>query len=120
MSISGNVLIPLLIVISIPAGISGSRMSIMLGGSQVWKMIQHAAPNILPIIITDTAGSLGGVIMMEASMNSLGFGVSVTPLLVRLALRPGAQQHVCRTNGKRPLRKFPSCNGPFWSLFTSP
>lgn len=93
MSILGNGLIQLIIVISIPAGIGGSRMvrsaaisvkdsgysrmSTMLGGSQVWKMIQHVTPNILPIIIMNMAGSLGGVIMMEASMNFLGFGVSV-------------------------------------------
>ena len=93
MSILGNGLIQLIIVISIPAGIGGSRMvrsaaiavkdsgyskmSTMLGGSQLWKMIQHVTPNIMPLIIMNLAGSLGGVIMMEASMNFLGFGVSV-------------------------------------------
>lgn len=93
MSILGNGLIQLIIVIAVPAGIGGSRMvrsaaiavkdsgyakmSTMLGGSQVWKMVQHVTPNILPIIIMNLAGSLGGVIMMEASMNFLGFGVSV-------------------------------------------
>ena len=93
MSILGNGLIQLIIVISIPAGIGGSRMvrsaaipvkdagyskmSTMLGGTAVWKMIQHVTPNILPIIIMNLAGSLGGVIMMEASMNFLGFGVAV-------------------------------------------
>ena len=67
MSILGNGLIQLIIVISIPAGIGGSRMvrsaaisvkdagyskmSTMLGGTAVWKMIQHVTPNILPIII---------------------------------------------------------------------
>lgn len=93
MAILGNGLIQLIIVIAVPAGIGGSRMvrsaaisvkdsgytkmSTMLGGSQVWKMIQHVTPNILPIIIMNMAGSIGGVIMMEASMNFLGFGVSV-------------------------------------------
>ena len=93
MSILGNGLIQLIIVISIPAGIGGSRMvrsaaisvkdagyskmSTMLGGSAVWKMVQHVTPNILPIIIMNLAGSLGGVIMMEASLNFLGFGVAV-------------------------------------------
>lgn len=93
MSILGNGLIQLIIVIAVPAGIGGSRMvrsaaisvkdsgyskmSTMLGGSQLWKMVQHVTPNILPIIIMNLAGSLGGVIMMEASMNFLGFGVSV-------------------------------------------
>lgn len=93
MSILGNGLVQLIIVIAVPAGIGGSRMvrsaaisvkdsgyskmSAMLGGSAVWRMIQHVTPNILPIIIMNMAGSLGGVIMMEASMNFLGFGVSV-------------------------------------------
>ena len=93
MSILGNGLVQLIIVISVPAGIGGSRMvrsaaisvkdagyskmSTMLGGTAVWKMIQHVTPNILPIIIMNLAGSLGGVIMMEASMNFLGFGVAV-------------------------------------------
>ncbi len=93
MSILGNGLLQLIIVISIPAGIGGSRMvrsaaisvkdagytkmSSMLGGSAVWRMIEHVTPNILPIIIMNMAGALGGVIMMEASMNFLGFGVSL-------------------------------------------
>ena len=93
MSILGNGLLQLIIVISVPAGIGGSRMvrsaaisvkdsgyskmSTMLGGTSVWKMIQHVTPNILPIIIMNMAGSLGGVVMMEASMNFLGFGVSL-------------------------------------------
>ena len=34
-------------------------------------------PNIMPIIIINMAGSLGGVVMMEASMNFLGYGVNV-------------------------------------------
>ena len=41
------------------------------------------------------AGSLGGVIMMEASMNFLGFGVAVNTLLGRHALGPGPLQYVC-------------------------
>lgn len=89
----GNGLIQLIIVISVPAGIGGSRMvraaaisvkdsgyskmSSMLGGGALWRMVQHVTPNILPIIIMNLAGSLGGVIMMEASMNFLGFGVAV-------------------------------------------
>ena len=93
MSILGNGLVQLIIVIALPAGIGGSRMvrsaaisvkdsgyskmSTMLGGSQLWKMLQHVTPNILPVVIMNLAGSLGGVIMMEASMNFLGFGVSV-------------------------------------------
>ena len=93
MSMMGNGLLQLIIIIAVPAGIGGSRMvrsaaisvkdsgyskmSTMLGGGTVWRMIQHVTPNIMPIIIMNMAGSLGGVIMMEASLNFLGFGVDV-------------------------------------------
>lgn len=93
MAIFGNGLMQLILVISIPAGIGGSRMvrssaitvkdsgyakmSGMLGCNKVWIMIKHVTPNVMPIIIMNMANSLGGVIMMEASMNFLGFGVSV-------------------------------------------
>lgn len=32
-------------------------------------------PNILPLIITNAAGSLGSVVLMESSMSFLGYGV---------------------------------------------
>ena len=32
-------------------------------------------PNILPLIITNVAGSLGSVVLMESSMSFLGYGV---------------------------------------------
>lgn len=93
MSMLGNGMVQLIIAMSVPAGIGGSRMirsaalsvkgsgyvraSELLGGSLVWKTVQHVIPNILPLIITGMASSLGGVIMMEASLNFLGYGVDV-------------------------------------------
>jgi len=93
MSMFGNGILQMILVMGIPAGISGSRlirasaitvkdsgyvkMSEMLGSGVFWKSIRHVLPNILPIIITQSAGGLSGVIMMEASMNFLGFGVDV-------------------------------------------
>ena len=91
MVLMGNGTIQLILAISVPAGIAGSRlvrsaamsvkdsgymkMSDMLGSKPLWKMWHHVLPNILPIIIINMAGSLGGVVMQEASLNFLGYGV---------------------------------------------
>lgn len=93
MAILGSGLTQLIIVIAIPGGIGGSRlvrssaisvkdsgymkMSTMLGTTVTWRMLRHVIPNILPIVIMNMAGGLGGVIMMEASLNFLGYGVAV-------------------------------------------
>lgn len=93
MNMFGNGILQMILVMGIPAGISGSRMvrasaitvkdsgyvkmAEMLGSGVLWKSLRHVLPNILPIIITQAAGGLSGVIMMEASMNFLGFGVDV-------------------------------------------
>ena len=93
MSIFGAGLIQMVIVMSIPAGIGGSRMirataigvkdfsfvkmSKMLGGGIVWRMVKHVIPNIMPMILMNLANMLGGVIMMEATLNFLGFGVQI-------------------------------------------
>lgn len=91
MVLLGNGLVQLIIAIAVPGGIAGSRLvrsaamsvkdsgymklSQMLGGGALWRMLRHVLPNILPIIIINMAGSLGGVVMMEASLNFLGYGV---------------------------------------------
>lgn len=92
-SMFGNGIWQMIIVMSVPGGIGGSRMirsaamavkdseyvkiSEMFGSRVWWKTLRHVLPNTLPLIITTAAGGLGGVIMMEASMNFLGYGVSV-------------------------------------------
>ena len=89
----------MIVALAVPSGIGGSRMvrssalavkdsgycdnSDLLGGGVLWKSVKHVVPNIMPLIIISAAGSLGGVVMMEASMNFLGYGVA-------LVLRPGA------------------------------
>lgn len=93
MNLLGNGMLQLIAVMAIPSGIAGSRMirsaaigvrdsgyvksSELLGSGVWWKMLRHVLPNSLPLIITSAAGSLGSVVMMEASLNFLGFGVSV-------------------------------------------
>jgi len=91
MAIFGSGILQMILVISIPGGIAGSRMirsaafavkdgnyckmSKMLGGGNGWLMVVHVIPNIMPMILMNLANSLGGVIMMEATLNFLGFGV---------------------------------------------
>jgi peptide/nickel transport system permease protein len=91
MAMLGNGIPQLIAALSIPSGIGGSRMvrsaaisikdsgycnnSDLLGGGLVWKCVHHVLPNIMPLIIISAAGSLGGVVMMEAAMNFLGYGV---------------------------------------------
>ena len=94
MAMAGNGIPQMILVLSVPAGISGTRMirstaitvkdsgymkmSQMLGGGKLWQMIQHVLPNILPMILMTLATSVGGIIMMGASMSFLGYGVSPT------------------------------------------
>lgn len=94
MAILGSGLVQMVIVMSVPAGIGGSRMirsaaiavkdsgycgvSKMLGGKNLWRMVHHVVPNIMPMILMGLAGMLGGVIMQEATLNFLGFGVDVS------------------------------------------
>ncbi len=91
MSLMGSGMVQLVIAMSIPSGIGGSRMirsaaisvkdagycnqSDLLGGGIMWKSVKHVIPNILPLIIITAVGSLGGVVLMEASMDFLGYGV---------------------------------------------
>jgi peptide/nickel transport system permease protein len=91
MNMLGTGMSQLIFALSVPGGINGSRMmrsaaisikdrgyvqsSAMLGAGVVHKIFFHIIPNIMPIIITGAASSLGGIILMEASMNFLGFGV---------------------------------------------
>lgn len=93
MSMWGNGMLQLICAMSIPSGITGSRMmrgtaiaikdagyvknAELLGAGTIMKTIRHVIPNIMPMIIMSAAGSLGGVIMMEAGMNFLGYGVSI-------------------------------------------
>ena len=91
MAMLGNGIPQMIFALAVPSGIGGSRMvrssamavkdsvycqtSDLLGGTVLWKCLCHVVPNIMPLIIISAAGSLGGVVMMEASMNFLGYGV---------------------------------------------
>lgn len=93
MAALGNGMLQMVIVLSLPGGIGGSRMirgsaisvkdagyckmSTMLGGNSVWRMVCHVIPNIMPLILMNIAGGIGGIIMAEATLNFLGFGVDL-------------------------------------------
>ena len=93
MAMFGNGIPQMILVLSIPMGIGGSRMirstaiavkdmdymktSKMLGGGKVWVVFKHVIPNIMPLVLMSMAGSVGGVIMSAASLSFLGYGVSV-------------------------------------------
>lgn len=93
MAMLGSGIPQMVVAMSVPSGISGSRMmrsqaiavrdsgyvhaSEILGANTIWKTLKHVIPNMTPLIVTNAASSLGGVILMEATMNFLGFGVQV-------------------------------------------
>ena len=84
----------MIIVLSVPNGIVMSRMfrstaisvkdsgymemAKMLGAGRVWQMTKHVIPNIMHLVLMIAAGIMGNVIMMEASLSFLGFGMSPT------------------------------------------
>jgi len=93
MSILGKGIPQMIIAMSVPGGIGGARimrsaafsvkdsgyvrMSSLLGTTTSWRAIKHVLPNTLPLIIISMAGSLSGVIMQEAALNFLGYGVKI-------------------------------------------
>jgi peptide/nickel transport system permease protein len=90
-SIIGRGTWQIIVAIAIPMGIGGSRMIrsavfaikentyVEAGraiGSSTWSLLmRHILPNIMPVIIIGFSMMIGGVILMEASLSFLGFGV---------------------------------------------
>ena len=91
MSVVGRGLPQIILVLGISGGIGGSRVvrSAVIGvkendyflaaraiGSHVTAtLIRHVLPNIMPVMIIIFSISVGGVIMAEASLSFLGFGL---------------------------------------------
>lgn len=81
----------MIIALSIPVAIGGSRTirSAVLAikentyveagraiGCSTWALLfRHIVPNIMPIVIITYSMIVGGMILMEASLSFLGFGV---------------------------------------------
>ena len=91
MSIAGRGVLQIILVMGISGGIGGSRIvrGAVIGikendyflaaeaiGSSKWSaFMRHVLRNIMPILIIIFSISVGGVIMAEASLSFLGFGL---------------------------------------------
>jgi peptide/nickel transport system permease protein len=90
-SILGKGMLQIILILGIPGGIGGSRMIrsavfairentyVEAGraiGCSTWMLLRrHILPNIMPVIIIGFSMMIGGVILMEASLSFLGYGV---------------------------------------------
>ena len=91
MSVVGRGLPQIILVLGITGGIGGSRVvrGAVIGvkennyilaaraiGSTKWRtLVRHVLPNIMPVMIIIFSISVGGVIIAEASLSFLGFGL---------------------------------------------
>ncbi len=93
MSIVGRGVPQLILVLGISGGIGGSRLvrgavidikenayfqaAEVIGASKWRTFIHHVLPNIMPVVIIVFSINVGGVIISEASLSFLGFGLPV-------------------------------------------
>jgi peptide/nickel transport system permease protein len=94
MSIAGRGMLQLILVLGISGGIGGSRVvrsavigikendyflaARAIGSPTTATLIRHVLPNIMPVMIIIFSISVGGVIMAEAGLSFLGFGLPAT------------------------------------------
>ena len=93
MSIVGRGLLQIIVVLGISGGIVGSRVvrgavigikendyflaAREIGSPGTATLIRHVLPNIMPVVVIIFSINIGGVIMAEASLSFLGFGLPV-------------------------------------------
>ena len=93
MSIAGQGVLQIILVLGISGGIGGSRVvrgtvigikendyflaARAIGSRGTATLMRHVLPNIMPVMIIIFSISVGGVIMAEASLSFLGFGLPV-------------------------------------------
>lgn len=91
MTIVGQGLVQIIMVLGISGGLEGSRVlrgaviaikendyflaAEAMGSSRGRTFIKHTIPNILPIIIISFSITIGGVMLSEAAISFLGFGL---------------------------------------------
>ena len=91
MSIAGRGLLQIVLVLGISGGIGGSRVvrGAVIGvkensyfqaaeaiGSSKWRvLIRHILPNVAPVLVIIFSVNIGGVIISEASLSFLGYGL---------------------------------------------
>ena len=94
MSIVGEGLPQIIVVLGITGGIGGSRVirgavigikendyflaARAIGSPTTATLMRHVLPNIMPVMIISFSITLGGVIIAEASLSFLGFGLPIT------------------------------------------
>ena len=93
MSIAGPGIPQIILVLGISGGIGGSRVvrgavigikendyflaARAIGSRGTATLMRHVLPNIMPVVIIIFSITVGGVIMTEASLSFLGFGLPV-------------------------------------------
>ena len=93
MSIAGRGVLQIILVLGISGGIGGSRVvrgavigikendyflaARVIGSRGTATLMRHVLPNIMPVMIIIFSISVGGVIMSEASLSFLGFGLPI-------------------------------------------
>ena len=93
MSIAGPGLLQIILVMGISGGIGGSRVlrgavigikendyflaARAIGSPGAATLIRHVLPNIMPVMIIIFSITVGGVIIAEASLSFLGFGLPI-------------------------------------------
>ena len=93
MSIAGRGVLQIILVLGIAGGIGTSRVvraavigikendyflaAPAIGSGSTATLMRHVVPNIIPVIIIIFSISVGGVIMSEASLSFLGFGLPI-------------------------------------------
>ena len=91
MSIAGRGMLQIILVLGISGGIGGSRVlrgavigikendyflaARAIGSPTTATLIRHVLPNIMPVMIIIFSINIGGVIIAEASLSFLGFGL---------------------------------------------
>ena len=94
MSIAGRGIPQIILVLGITGGIVGSRVvrgavigikendyflaARAIGSTGAATLMRHVLPNIMPVMIIIFSITVGGVIMAEASLSFLGFGLPIT------------------------------------------
>ena len=93
MSISGRGMLQIILILGISGGIGGSRVlrgavigikendyflaARAIGSGGTATLMRHVLPNIMPVMIIIFSITVGGVIISEASLSFLGFGLPI-------------------------------------------
>ena len=110
MSLVGQGLPQIIVVLGITRGIGGSRVvrgavigvkenvyfqtAEVIGCTKRRTLIRHVLPNIMPVVIILFSINIGGVIISEASLSFLGFGLPAdVPSWGGMLSREGARVH---------------------------